>query len=343
MKGRWSAAIAVLAGLGVTIGATGCSASEPRLGVAYVTGTGDADSLVWFARPDGRHPHRLGRGSEPLLAPDGSFVAASTAPGLTLYPTAGRGPHRYFAGSRAIAVATAFSPDSRYLAVVLSSTNPSSAASSALAVIDTTTLGHRIIAHGQIYGASFAPDGSDRIVYASAASPALGSPVDIHLIAADGSRSEQISHDGRSLNPLWGHGGIVFDHERLRTNAEPAYQLWMMARDGSGLRPLTHLAVPALRDGLAPLAFSANGSLLLAEYVGQDTSEAWLVTLSGGPPVRLGADLTGAALSRGRAGALVDRGGFLYPPDHGVVEALPLTGGAPRVLAAHGSEPTWNV
>jgi hypothetical protein len=342
MKGWWAAAIAVLGGLAVTTCVAACS-SGPTFGLAYVTGIGNSASFVWFAHPDGSHPRRLGRGSHPLLAPDGTFVAASTRPGLILYSTAGRGSHRYFERSGAMSVAAAFSPDSRYVAVVLSSTDPASAASSALAVIDTTTFGYRIIARGQIYGASFAPDGSDRIAYASAASPALRAAVDVHLVGADGSRSQQITHDGRSLNPIWGHRGIAFDHEGLRANAEPAYQVWMMARDGSGLRPLTEQRVPALREGLVPLAFSADGASLLAEYIGQNTSEAWLVTLPGGHAARLGPDLTGAALSRGRASALVDRGGFLTPPDQGVVESLPLGGGAPRVLAVHASEPSWNV
>jgi hypothetical protein len=343
MTGRRAAAIAVLMGVALTIGLTACSGSAPTIGVAYVTGAANSPSFVWLARPNGSHARRLGRGSRPLLAPNGSLVAATRGSGLVLYPTADGSPHRYFDRSGVIATATAFSPNSRYLAVVLSSTNPTSAAGSALAVIDTTTFGYRIIVRRQIYGASFAPDGSDRIAYASAATPGLGAPVDVHLIGPDGSRPQQITHDGRSLNPVWGQRGIAFDRERLRVNAEPAYHVWMMARDGRSLRPLTGLRIPALRDGLVPLGFSADGGRLLAEYVGLDTSEAWLLTLSEGRIVRLGTDLTGTALSRNGARALVDRGGFLNAPGQGIVESLPLGGGPPRVLAAHGSNPSWNV
>jgi hypothetical protein len=277
-----------------------------------------------------------------LLAPNGSLVAASSAPGLILYPASGGAPHRYFDTPDATAVATAFSPDSRYIAVVLSSTDPASAASSGLAVIDTTTFDYRIIARDQIYGASFAPDDSDRIAYASAASPALTARVDVHVTRADGSGAMQITHDGRSLNPVWGLSGIAFDRERLRTDAEPAYQVWLMASDGSSRRPLSALPIPPLSEGLVPTGFSHNGSQLLAEYSGQNTSRAWLLPLSSGRAHVLGAGLVGAALSRDGASALVDRGGFLTPPDQGVVESVPLAGGQPRILAAHGSEPSWN-
>jgi hypothetical protein len=344
MTGRWAAAIAVIvAALALAIGVAVSSGSGSSFGVAYVTGAQDAQPAVWFTNANGSHPRRLGPGDQPLVAPDGSIVAASGGPGLVLYSTSGGGTHRYFGSPGTTAVASAFSPDSRYLAVVLASTDPSSAASSALAVIDTSTFGHRILVHGQIYGASFAPDGSDRIAYASAPSPALAAPVDVHLIGADGSGSVQLTHDGRSLNPVWGQPWIAFDHERLRRDAEPAYQVWTMARDGSGARRLTGLAVPALCDGLVPLGVSGDGRRLLAEYVGQDSSEAWLLTLADGRAAPLGTGLTGAALSRSGASALVVRGGFLGPPDQGVVESLPLNGGSPRVLAAHGSEPSWNV
>jgi hypothetical protein len=344
MKGRWAAAIAVIvAALALAIGVAVSLGSGPSFGVAYVTGAQDAAPSLWFANADGSHRRRLGPGDLPRVGPDGSIVAASQGPGLVLYSTSGGGTHRYFGSPKVTAVATAFSPDSRYVAVVLASTDPSSAANSALAVIDTTTFGYRILARGQIYGASFAPDGSDRIAYAAAPSPALTAPVDVHVIGADGSGSVQLTHAGRSLNPVWGQHGIAFDREQLRPDAEPAYEVWTMAGDGSGPRRLTGLRIPALRDGLVPVSVSGDGRRLLAEYVGQDTSEAWLVSPADDHPVSFGTGLAGAALSRSGASVLVVRGGLLGAPDEGVVESLPLNGGSPRVLAAHGSEPSWNV
>ncbi|MGO9977146.1 MAG: TolB family protein [Solirubrobacteraceae bacterium] len=342
MKRAWAAGIAVLVALAATVGIAVGSGSGPPLRLAYVTGTATSAAVVRLANADGTGARALGPGAQPLLAPDGSLVAASSGNALVVYPAGGGAPHRYFGAADATALAVAFSPDSRYIAVVLSSTDPASVGSSGLAVIDTSTFGQRMIVRGQIDGASFAPDGSDRIAYASAASAALTAPVDVHVIGADGSGEVQITHDGQSLNPVWGPGGIAFDYERLRADAEPAYELWMMASDGSGRRPLGALRIPPLREGLVPVGFSDDGSVLLAEYEGQDTSEAWVLRLPAGRPAPLGAELTGAALSGDGARALVDRGGFLLAPDEGAVESLALHGGAARILVAHGSEPSWN-
>jgi hypothetical protein len=342
MKRGWFAAVAALAALAVGIGVTDGLDSGSTPVVAFVTGSASSAPVVWLANVDGSDAHLLGGGSQPLLAPDGSVVAASTAPGFVLYSTSGGGPHRYFEGADATAVAVAFSHDSRYVAVVLSSTDPASAAGSGLAVIDITRFSYRIIAHGQIYGASFAPNDSDRLAYASAASSALSASVDVHVVGANGVGAAQITNDGRSLNPVWGPDGIAFDHERVRRNAEPAYQVWLMTSDGTARRPVTALAIPPLREGLVPISFSGDGHRLLAEYQGLDTNQAWLLTLPGGHATPLGADLTGAALSRDGTSALVDRGGFPNSDSAGVVESLPLAGGQPRALAAHASEPSWD-
>jgi hypothetical protein len=342
---RWLAAVVVLLEVLVVVWPppfAGALVSAPPVRIAYVTGSATTRPKVWIENAAGTGRRRLGRGSRPLLAPDGALVAASTEPGLVVYGVAGGPPHRYFNESDVTAVAVAFSPDSQFVAVVLSSTDPVSAAGSGLAVIDTTTFAARILVRGQIYGASFAPDGSDRIAYAAAGSPALSARVDVYEVGADGFGEVRLTRDGRSLNPVWGPGGIAFDHERLRSSAEPAYQVWAMTSDGRARRPVTSLRIPALREGLVPIAFAGGGGLLLAEYVGQDTSQAWLVRISSGHASALGAGLVGAGVSRDGTHALVVRGGFLNPPNHGVVETVPLTGGRTRMLIAHGSEPSWN-
>ncbi|MGI8412040.1 MAG: hypothetical protein ACR2QA_06015 [Solirubrobacteraceae bacterium] len=242
--------------------------------------------------------------------------------------------------------AQAFSPDLRFLTVVLASTNPGSDAASGLAVIDVRSGASRILACGSIYGASFAPDGPDRIVYGSAPTTALTARVDLHVVGAHGTGSAQITHDGASLNPVWGSAAVVFDHQRLRTLGAPLYQLWRMAPDlGGGGRPLTHLGVPPLLDGLVPLGFSQDGARLLAEYEGQDTSQAWTVSLATGRARELQVDahsVTGGAISRDGRRVLVDVGGFLNAADAGRVESLPFTGGRARVLVAHGGQPSWS-
>jgi hypothetical protein len=202
------------------------------------------------------------------------------------------------------------------------------------------------VAGGAVYGASFARDGSDRLAYAAAASPALDARVDVHVVGPDGSGPAQITHDGRSLYPVWGASGIAFDREQLRRQAAPAYQIWTMNPDGSAPVQLTHVPVPPLMNGLVPLAAPADdGGWVLAEYEGLNTSQAWAIALGTRQARRLeidGAPVTAAALSSSGATALVDRGGFLQPPSRGTVEELPLAGGPPVRLVAHAAEPTWN-
>ncbi len=343
-------AVVGLAVLAVGIGASGGAGSTIRPGLAYVTGSAGSAPQVWLAAADGSRRRRLGSGTEPVLSPDGSLVAASTSSSrgsaLTLYSASARVLRRFFGGANATAVAQAFSPDSHYLAVVLSSTDPGSDASSGLAVVETKSLSHRIVAHGPIDGASFAPDGSDRIVYASAARLALSARVDVHVVGADGSGRVQLTHDGRSLNPVWGGAAIAFDRELLRSGAAPAYQVWLMRPDGTRRTQLTHLRVPPLLDGLVPIGFSQDGSRLLAEYEGQDTSQAWALTVATRHTRKLEVDghsVAGASISRSGAAVLVDRGGFLNPPDSGVIESVPFTGGRATPLVAHGAQPSWNL
>jgi hypothetical protein len=327
----------------------GSGASVPNR-IAYVAGGSPASAQIWLADSSGASPHRLGSGSDPLLSPDGELVAASSGdtggPGLTLFSASGGASHRFFEAARATARPLAFSPDSRYLAVVLASTDPGSDAASGLAVIDTRSDSLRLISGGTIYGAGFAPDASDRIVYAAAPSTAIDAHADIHVTGVDGAGSRSLTHDGRSLYPSWGPGGIAFARERLRPEEEPAYQIWLMGADGSHPAQLTHLPVPPAMDGLMPVASAAKGRRLLAEYVGENTSQAWTIDLATGRAQRLGLGeppATGAAISRDGASVLIDRGGLFNAPSQGRVESIPFSGGRARVLAAHGADPSWNL
>jgi Tol biopolymer transport system component len=327
----------------------GSGASVPAQ-IAYVTGGSIASAQVWLADAGGGRRHHLGNGTNPLLSPDGRLVAASSGAAsvtaLSVFWASGGAPRRFFTAARVTARPVAFSPDSRYLAVVLASTDPGSDAASGLAVIDTRSDSVKLIAQGTIYGASFAPDQSDRIAYAAAPSTAVNANADIHITGAGGAGSRSLTHDGRSLYPSWGPSGIAFARERLRAGEEPAYQVWLMGADGSHPAQLTHLPVPPAMDGLAPIASAATGGHLVAEYVGENTSQAWTIDLATGRAQRLGSGgpaITGAAISRDGASVLVDRGGLFNAPSQGRIESIPFSGGAARVLAAHGADPSWNL
>lgn len=316
--------------------------------IAFVRGT--TTSTVWVAAADGRHARRIGRGFDPLISPSGRLVAfvrdTSTGWEIAVEPTAAGAGGSAAAGFGAASTVqpVSWSPDSRYLAVAFTGDH---ASSSGLGVLDVGTsgrLGVGAVAHGFVYGASFAPSGPDRLVYAAAGSQSLGARVDLHTVAADGTGSRRLTRDGRSLYPVWARNGIFFDRERLRGRQNaPAFQV--VLRRGSRTTQLTHMRIPALVEGLVPLAASADGNRLLAEYSGQDTSYAWTIQLR---PRRVrevrvrGRLVQGGSISRNGRTLLIDEGAFMNPASSGRVETLPFGGGAARRLT-WGSSPSWNL
>ncbi len=328
----------------------------PPARLAYVTGSASSAPTVWAVRGQGARAVRLGPGVQPLLAPGGRTVAASAfgastgsgeqGPALLLYSTVDGSAGKYFNLATATAQPLAWSSDSRYLAVALQSTTPPDEKGSGLAVIDTNLETVSMIAQGQIYGASFAPDGSDRLVYGRAPSLAVNAPIDLYVAMPGGTGAQALTSDGRSLNPVWGPRYIAYDHERLRPGFAPHYDIWLRSPTTTArARRLTRVPTNKLVGGLVPLAFSASGSRLLAEFEGQDTSEAWTVRMPSGRARRLtvrGQAVQGVGISRDGRTVLIEQGAFENPPSRGRVASMPFAGGRPRVLVAHGAQPSWN-
>ncbi len=324
--------------------------------LAYVTGTDKEPSpSVWIAQANGREPKRLGPGLEPLLSPNGQSVAvallgaapnAEKGPALGVYSALGAPVADYLDLETATSTPLAWSPDSRYLAVMRQSTEVTNiAAGSGLDVIDTQTGKVTSIAEGQIYGASFAQDGSDRIVFARSPSLSLAAPTNLYVSNPDGSGLRRITSDGRSLYPIWGPQYIAYDREHLRRNYAPRYDIWLRAPGSSTARRLTNVPADKLVVGLVPIAFSANGSRLLSEFEGQDTSAAWTVRVPSGrarPITFRNQSVVGAGISSDGGTLLVDLGSFEAPPSSGRVASIPFAGGRPKVLVAHGAQASWN-
>jgi hypothetical protein len=101
--------------------------------------------------------------------------------------------------------------------------------------------------------------------------------------------------------------------------------------------------VGPLQYGLQPVAFSASGSRLLAEYEEQDVPEAWSVSV---PETGLGnayrimvkdQQITlGYGLSADGRSVLI---GSIYTAN---VATVPAGGGQPNVIVKHGFEASWN-
>lgn len=152
----------------------------------------------------------------------------SSGPALTVYETVGGRSHSFFS-DRVIAVPRAWSPDSRYLAVLLETARRIT--STGLAVVDTKTMTARTVATGLIEGASFAPTGPDRLVYGYEArsSPVKDRVANLYTVNPDGSDRTPLTTDGISFQPLWTTRGIVYDRKtRPGARRSPTYQLWLL-------------------------------------------------------------------------------------------------------------------
>lgn len=311
--------------------------------------TGQLHPWVWTANDDASGAHRLVRGSSPHIAPDGGTIVYSAGmfgkhPRLAAVPAAG-GRSRTLL-TRLRFGAFAYSPDSRWVVAVAGP----ELGNQRLVLVEVATGARRVLAHGVFSGASFSPD-SQRVVYdrAGYANRGLARP-DLYVTSvAPGGSARRLTHDGRSSQPVWGPRRIVYTrwrtadprrlaHEGLRAN------LWLVAPDGSGRRQLTHDRVPYLMFGLVPTAWSADGSRLLAQFGGQDTTYAKTVNPVTGHERAVGHavenGIVGTALSRDGSTILGYRGGF-DPSTRPSVVTVPYGGGRPHVLVRNASEPSW--
>jgi hypothetical protein len=94
-----------------------------------------------------------------------------------------------------------------------------------------------------------------------------------------------------------------------------------------------------------PLAFAADGNRLLAEFEGQDTSEAWTVRVPTRSARRVtvrGRSVVGAGISGNGRTLLIEEGSFLESASAGRLATVPFGGGRSRVLVSHGAEASWN-
>jgi hypothetical protein len=212
----------------------------------YARGT--AHRSVWIANDDGSGARKLvSQGDTPHISPDGQAVVytargSGSRPQLREIPAAGGASKLLLAPVRFGAFA--WSSDGRYVAA---QTGPLNGAQK-LVLIDRSTGTSRTLAGGAFYGASFSPDAT-QLVYSRAPRDALFPVANLAVAPTAGGAARAITSDG---------------HDQ--------YPLWLSAPDGSGRRRLTHDKVPFLLSGLIATAWSADGTRLLAQFGGQDTT-----------------------------------------------------------------------
>ena len=157
-----------------------------------------------------------------------------------------------------------------------------------------------------------------------------------------------MTKDHVSLDPLWGPSDRIVFVKLLGAKQRkygPKNELFLMNPNGGQVKRLTNTKVGALLQGLTPTAWSDNGSRLLAEFVGQDTSYAVTVNPQTGAQRRIGPGgeqgFVGTAISGDGTTVLGFTGGFEPGPDHRVA-TIPYGGGKAKTLVKGGYEPDWS-
>ena len=312
---------------------------------------------VFVAKDDGSAARRVALGSNPRVSPDGKTIVfyrsgkGNQPAALMIAAASGGAPKKLASGWQGPFV-FAWSSDSARIAVLL---GPEVGAQR-LTTIDVATGVKQTIANGYFSGVSFAPEGSEQLVYARAASESFPPRSDVYRIdllppgavGVAAPQPQQLTSDHRSLSPLWGPSNRIVFVKQLGEKQRkygPKNDLFLMKTDGSEVKRLTHTKVGPLLFGLTPTEWSANGRRLLTEFGGQDTSYAVTVNPKTGAERALTKErevgFVGAAISFNGKVVLGSIGGFEPGPGHEVV-SIPYTGGKPRVLARNASEPDWN-
>jgi Tol biopolymer transport system component len=328
-----AAATAVLAGAAAPAHAT----------LAYVKGALQGKPVLWVAGDDGSAARPLVTGGySPKVSPDGTlvaFISGTRRASLKVKPVAG-GPTRTLATNVWTYDAVQWAPDGSQLSVV---TGPELGPYT-LKLIDLATGSARTLNKGGIYGVSFAP-GGEGVVWARALTSRYPITANLYTTTLDGGPIRKITSDDNATSPVWGPDKIAFDRSRkpVKKGDYEKLEIYVMNTDGSGVRPLTKTNPPFLMAGLSPLAWSADGRRLAAQYSGQDTSEAWRVSAETGKAVDATGKFDGVVgwgLSHDGTTLLATSGYYDNPA--GNVVGIAWDGGAQTVLAKKATQPSWS-
>lgn len=310
---------------------------------------------VYVANDNGSSARKIGSGSNPRVSPDGKTVAfyrfgkGNQPPELVVTPASG-GPVRKLASGWRDPFVFAWSPDSATIAVLLGP----EIGKQRLTLIDVASGTQQTVASGFFNGVSFAPGGA-QLAYGRS-SKEFGSKSDVYrfdipeagAVFVQAPRPVRITGDHKSSDPLWGPNEKIVFVKHLGEKSRkygPKNELYLMNPSGKQVKRLTHTKVGPLLAGLNPTAWSANGTHLLAEFGGQDTTYAVTVNPKTGAEMALTKEretgFVGTALSRDGKFVLGSLGGFEPGPGHKVV-SIPYKGGKPKVLANNASEADWS-
>jgi Tol biopolymer transport system component len=303
---------------------------------------------IYVAQDDGSGARKLVSGALPHISPDGQTVAYianidGDNPELREIPAAGGLPRVLLKPWRYGVFA--WSPDGRYIAAQSGPLN----GKQKLVLIDRTTGTTRTVAPGFFSGASFSP-ASDQLIYSLVASDRQLFPKsNLEIAPVAGGAPHALTTNGHSLYPLWGSKQIAYVRYKRPTGRHrhddgPKYNLWLINADGSGDHQLTHDRVPFLLTGLVPTDWSDDGTRLLAQFGGQDTTYAVTVNPSTGKERIVGRasqGIVGTALSHDGSTVLGYTGGAFEDPKLQNTITAPYAGGSPKVLVRRSYFGDW--
>jgi Tol biopolymer transport system component len=320
--------------------------------LAYVNGS--FQGMIDAADDNGSNRRAIGIGYDPHVSPDGNWVAyrreVSKIPQeLKLAPSSG-GPGRTLKTNFPEVFDLAWSPDSTHLAAVVGP----EIGPRRLVLLDLASGTQTFVARGYFGGFSFSPDSSE-IAYSVSPnedypprSDVFRFPVPIPgVVNVQAPKPVRLTKDRRSSDPLWGPETIVFVKTvgGKKRKYGPKNELFLMNPQGKQVKRLTNTKVPPLLQGLFPTDWSADGTRLLAEFEGQDTSYAVVVNPKTGaqrPVAGKGENgFVGTALSNDGTLVLGFTGGF-DPSGPRNVATVPYGGGKPKTLVKNAYEPSWS-
>ena len=203
-------------------------------------------------------------------------------------------------------------------------------------MIDIASGKQKVVASGFFNGFSFSPDSREIAFSRTKSSFSLNG--NIFRVGVNGGKPRPVTRDNRSTDPLWGPTGrIVFDKVRnLKSMFGPKGDLYVTDTEGKHAKRLTHTKIAPLLFGVSPVDWSADGSRLLGEFGGQDTSYAVTVNPRTGAErkvvpgdIEIGFD--GAALSKDGKFVLGVTAGAEPNPNQ-KIEVIPYGGGKKQVL-----------
>jgi hypothetical protein len=302
-------------------------------------------SVLWSVGLDGSGRTRLGVGEQPRVSPDGRWIVfyrrtkRGSGEEVRVMPTVGGRSVLVRAGPGLYA---SWLPDSKRLLVHEPSVGLLLIARDGSA---TRMLAPQASAHGGINLTTATSNG--RIVpFARSTVTEMGPRSDVFGFPLASGQERNLTKDRESGGPLVGARLVAFVRYTRR-----GHQLWTMRPDGSSQQRLA----PGSAD-IQPIAWLPGGrrligvSIHLQGFSGPALGRIWVVdaanrTVTPLTPWRLG--LLPQAVSRDGRTLLTSRGcgggnSMEITPEQGVIEAIPISGGSPRMILRGPCSASWN-